>query len=81
MSRHSYFFVTLWAWPIALGLLTASGLISALVSDAVGDQWAWFALGTPIAVMAWFGWPRALSKVDANPSPNHSSLQIIDLHP
>jgi hypothetical protein len=45
----------LWAWPVGLALLTASGLISALVSDAWGDAWSWFALGLPVAVMAWFG--------------------------
>ncbi|WP_313570154.1 hypothetical protein [Comamonas terrigena] len=31
--RH---FVFLWAWPIALGLLTAIGLVAALFSD---DGW------------------------------------------
>nr|WP_225977955.1 hypothetical protein [Paracidovorax avenae] len=47
-----------WGWPIALGLLTASGLLSALVSDGWGDTWSWVALGVPVAVMAWFGWLR-----------------------
>jgi hypothetical protein len=42
----------LWGWPIALGLLTASGLLSALVSDAWGDAWAWLALGLPLLVAA-----------------------------
>ena len=41
----------LWGWPIALGLLSASGLVSALVSDGWGDAWAWFALGLPVLVM------------------------------
>ncbi|MGM9481044.1 hypothetical protein ACS5PN_07620 [Roseateles sp. NT4] len=41
----------LWGWPIALGLLSASGLVSALVSDSWGDAWAWFALGLPVLVM------------------------------
>ena len=44
----------LWAWPTALGLLTASGLASALVSDGWGDAWSWLALGLPVGVMAWF---------------------------
>lgn len=44
----------LWGWPVALGALTASGLLSALVSEAGGDAWSWFALGVPVAVMAWF---------------------------
>lgn len=44
----------LWGWPVALGLLTASGLVSALVSDAWGDAWAWLALGLPLLVAACF---------------------------
>ncbi|AVS74332.1 hypothetical protein [Paracidovorax cattleyae] len=48
----------IWGWPIALGILTASGLLSALVSDGWGDTWSWVALGVPVAVMAWFGWLR-----------------------
>ncbi|WP_298924476.1 hypothetical protein [uncultured Ramlibacter sp.] len=53
-------FRRLWAWPIALGLLTASGLLTALVSDGgAGDIWSWVGLGVPVAVMAWFWWkPR-----------------------
>ncbi|CAM3540597.1 DUF4175 domain-containing protein [Paracidovorax anthurii] len=46
----------LWGWPIALGVLTTSGLLSALVSEGLGDVWSWFALGVPVATMAWFGW-------------------------
>lgn len=51
-------FRRLWAWPLALGLLTASGLLSALVSDAWGDVWSWFALGVPVAVGGWFSLAR-----------------------
>lgn len=46
--------VRLWAWPVFLALLTASGLFSALVSDGWGDRWSWVALGSPLAVIAWF---------------------------
>lgn len=50
----------LWGWPIAMALLTATGLLSALVSDGWGDVWSWFGLGIPAAVIAWFCWrPRA----------------------
>ncbi|PJK15246.1 hypothetical protein CO613_01545 [Lysobacteraceae bacterium NML07-0707] len=48
-------FFALWGWPIILGVLSLTGLMSALVSDAWGDIWSWFALGLPILVMAWFG--------------------------
>jgi hypothetical protein len=52
-------FKRIWGWPIFLGLLSATGLLSALVSEGWGDLWSWLALGTPILVMARFGWrPR-----------------------
>lgn len=46
----------LWTWPIALGVLTTSGLLTALVSDDLGDVWSWVGLGVPVAVMAWYSW-------------------------
>ncbi|MBV8604811.1 MAG: hypothetical protein JO224_09035 [Pelomonas sp.] len=46
--------VHLWAWPIALGLLTASGLVAALVSDGPGRVWSWFALGLPVVQIVRF---------------------------
>jgi hypothetical protein len=46
----------LWAWPIALGLLSTSGLLTALVSDEWGDAWSWVGLGVPVAVIAWYAW-------------------------
>lgn len=49
-TRHALW--RLWRWPLALGLLSASGLGSALVSDSWGDAWSWFALGLPVGVMA-----------------------------
>jgi hypothetical protein len=49
----------LWGWPIALGVLTATGLLSALVSEGWGDVWSWIALGIPVAVCAWFSWKPA----------------------
>ncbi|MBX3587001.1 MAG: hypothetical protein KF796_10165 [Ramlibacter sp.] len=48
----------MWGWPLALGLLTTSGLLSALVSDGWGDAWSWLALGLTVAVMAWHAWQR-----------------------
>lgn len=40
-----------WAWPVALGLLTASGLVGALLWADLGHIWAWFALGVTVLVM------------------------------
>ncbi len=51
--------IRIWAWPLGLALLTACGLISALVSDGAGEVWAWFSLGLPVATMAWHGLRRA----------------------
>jgi len=53
--------VRVWGWPIALGLLTSSGLVAALLSPGAGHVWAWLALGLTVGVMAWFaciGSPR-----------------------
>jgi hypothetical protein len=51
-----------WRTPIALGMLTASGLLSALVSDGVGDAWSWIALATPLVVAVLCIWPRRSAK-------------------
>ena len=59
----------LWGWPLALGVLTTTGLITALVSDAWGDVWSWVALGVPVLVMAWYG----LRRTSATPKPAASS--------
>jgi len=39
--------------PLALGILTAFGLIAALLSDGVGDTLSWIALAAPVLVIAW----------------------------
>ncbi|MDM0115728.1 hypothetical protein QTI66_26495 [Variovorax sp. J22R133] len=58
--KTSTHFWHLWAWPLAMGVLTVIGLISALFSDGgVGDALAWVALGIPVGVGIWFGWRRA----------------------
>lgn len=47
-SRHS---VTVWPWPIALGLLTAFGLLSALLGQhGVWLALSWAALSIPLIV-------------------------------
>ncbi|WP_348683590.1 hypothetical protein [Acidovorax soli] len=52
-------FLAMWGWPLALAVLSASGLASALVSDTWGDWWSWLGLGLPVAVMGWHAWPRS----------------------
>jgi len=49
---------TLWRWPVAMGLLSAVGLLAGLVYDGWGDWLSWVTLGIPVAAMLWFGWLR-----------------------
>lgn len=60
-------FTRLWRIPITVALLSASGLLSALVSDGWGDAWSWLALGLPVALIAWYGW---LSQPQPQPKPH-----------
>ena len=46
--------VQVFAVPIVLGVLSAVGLIAALLGDQVWDIVSWLALGVPCIVMAWF---------------------------
>lgn len=57
MKKPSPFWA-LWGAPIVMGVLTTTGLLTALVSDTWGDWWSWVALGVPVAVMGWYSWPR-----------------------
>lgn len=52
-----------WRWPVALGLLSTTGLVTALVSETWGDVWSWIALGVPVAVMGWFSLRRGPAAV------------------
>ena len=57
--KPRHLFWALWGWPIAMGLLTSVGLVSALFSDCgFGDMLAWLTLGIPTAACIWFGWLR-----------------------
>jgi hypothetical protein len=51
-----------WRAPIALGVLTASGLLSALVSDGIGDVWAWIGLAAPLVAAGYCIWRRPKPK-------------------
>lgn len=59
-------FKRMWGAPIVLGVLTATGLVTALVSDdGWGDWWSWVGLGIPVVVMAWYSWGRKRPAGDA----------------
>jgi hypothetical protein len=40
--------------PLVLGVLSAAGLMSALLSEGPGRYFSWLALGAPVAISAWF---------------------------
>lgn len=44
--------------PLLLGLLSAVGLLSALLGDSVWDALSWLALGVPCAVIVWYWFVR-----------------------
>lgn len=49
----------LWHWPMALGLVSAVGLVAALFSEeGWGDALAALCLALPVLVCLWFGWLR-----------------------
>jgi hypothetical protein len=52
-------FCSLWAAPLALGILTVIGLLSALLGDGVWDALSALTLGAPVAVgLRYWLWPR-----------------------
>ena len=44
----------IWAAPIVLGIVSAIGLVSALLGDGIWDALSWAALTAPIAAVLWF---------------------------
>ncbi|WP_394781940.1 hypothetical protein [Undibacterium sp.] len=51
-------FMRLWGWPIALGMLTIIGLVSALLGDGIWDYLSALSLGVPVAVGGWYSLRR-----------------------
>jgi hypothetical protein len=58
MARLPYLFGPVWTAPIALGLLTIAGLVSALLGDGIWDALSAVTLGMVAAVGAWHGLRR-----------------------
>lgn len=59
MSANSR--IRVWPVPILLGVIAAVGLVSALLSDGLGDYLAWLTLAIPVAVVLWYA-PRRKSR-------------------
>ena len=51
-------FIAVWGVPLLLGILTALGLVSALLGDGIWDTVSALALGVPVLVGAWFALRR-----------------------
>jgi len=51
-------FRRLWGAPIVHGILTAIGLVSALVGNGIWDFISAIALGIPVCTMAWYAFRR-----------------------
>jgi hypothetical protein len=45
------------AAPLAIALLSAAGLVSALVGDGIWDVLSWLTLAAPVLVILWY-WLR-----------------------
>ncbi|MGC4098131.1 MAG: hypothetical protein QM706_13535 [Nitrospira sp.] len=43
----------IWTAPIVLGIVSAIGLVSALLGDGIWDALSWVALTAPIAAILW----------------------------
>ena len=50
--------IRIWAMPLLLAILTAIGLVAALLGDGVWDAVSGVTLGAPVAVGAWYGLRR-----------------------
>lgn len=46
-------------WPLLIGLLSAFGLLSALLDDGLYDMLSWVTLGIPLLLVGWT-WGRLL---------------------
>jgi hypothetical protein len=53
-SRSSGNWWTVYGGPLLIGVLSIAGLLSALLSEGPGRYFSWIAVGTPIALAAWF---------------------------
>jgi hypothetical protein len=53
-SRSSGNWWTVYGGPLLLGVLSAAGLLAALLSEGAGRYFSWIAVGAPVGITAWF---------------------------
>jgi hypothetical protein len=46
---------SVWRVPIALALISATGLVAGLLGDGAWDFASWVGLGLPVAACVWYG--------------------------
>jgi hypothetical protein len=46
----------IWGVPATLGVISAVGLVAALLADGLWDVLSWLALAAPVVVSAWGLW-------------------------
>lgn len=46
-------FLKIFGWPLLLALVSAVGLVAALIGDGVWDGLSWLCLAAPLGVLAW----------------------------
>ncbi len=51
-------FISMWGWPVVLGILTGIGLVGALVGDGWWDYLSAVTLGLPVLMGAWYAVKR-----------------------
>ncbi len=54
-SRRWSAALALWGWPIVFAVVSAVGLIGALIGNGRWDWLAWIGLGLPTAASLWLG--------------------------
>lgn len=48
----------IYRWPIVVGILTFTGLVSALLGDGIWDGLSWAVLTAPLIAIVWRLWGR-----------------------
>lgn len=51
-------FKRMWGAPILIGIVTAFGLIAALLGDGMLDYLSAVALGIPVVIACWYGFAK-----------------------
>ncbi len=54
MMRRAETRLRVWLMPVLIGLLSAGGLVTALLDDGVGEIFSWIALGLPVLISFWY---------------------------